>query len=105
MDANKAYSVLDLDAVFDDDRAPAAVHALLISPSLIETPAGYLAPSDLPEEWHEFYEERAAIREFDGHQPREHAEAEALREVVAKMRAQGRDSGEGFLQIWTGRLD
>ncbi len=44
-------------------------------------------PEDLPEPWRELYEERAAIREYDGGQAREHAEAEALREVVERMRA------------------
>ncbi len=44
-----------------------------------------IRPDDLPEPWRELYEERAAIREFDGGQAREHAEAEALREIVAMM--------------------
>lgn len=46
-----------------------------------------IQPGDLPESWRELYEERAAIREFDGGQAREHAEAEALREIVARMRS------------------
>ena len=33
------------------------------------------------------FRHRAAIREFDGGQAREHAEAEALQEVVQRMRA------------------
>jgi hypothetical protein len=48
-----------------------------------------LQPADLPEPWREWYEERAAIREYDGHQAREHAEAEALAETVSAMRAAG----------------
>jgi hypothetical protein len=51
-----------------------------------ETARGYLAPEDLPEPWRELYEERAAIREYDGGQAREHAEVEALREILAMMR-------------------
>ncbi len=51
-----------------------------------ETERGYLVPDDLPGRWKELYEERAAIREFERRQPREHAEAEALAEVVAMIR-------------------
>lgn len=46
-------------------------------------------PADLPEPWRELYEELAAIREYDGGQARDHAEAEALREVLAVMRTAG----------------
>jgi hypothetical protein len=46
-------------------------------------------PEDLPEEWRWLYEERAAIREFDGRQAREHAEAEALTETITMMRNSG----------------
>ncbi|HSW45111.1 MAG TPA: hypothetical protein VLM89_06030 [Phycisphaerae bacterium] len=45
-----------------------------------------IGPDDLPPEWRERYEERAAIREYDGGQAREHAEAEALRETLEAMR-------------------
>ncbi len=45
-----------------------------------------VCPEKLPEEWREMYEERAAIREYDGGQAREHAEAEALCETLAAMR-------------------
>ncbi len=44
---------------------------------------------DLPAFWRELYDKRAAIREFHGGQAREHAEAEALAEVVGRMRAAG----------------
>lgn len=50
---------------------------------------GGVRPDDLPERWREWYEERAAIREHDGGQAREHAEAEALKETIAAMRAAG----------------
>jgi len=39
---------------------------------------------DLPPDWRIEYEERAAIREYDGNQPREYAEREALREILAE---------------------
>ncbi|MCG3139125.1 MAG: hypothetical protein HJJLKODD_03004 [Phycisphaerae bacterium] len=42
-------------------------------------------PDQLPERWRELYEERAAIREFDGGQAREHAETEALKEILILM--------------------
>jgi hypothetical protein len=43
--------------------------------------------ADLPEYWREHYEERAAIREYEGGQSREQAEAEALRETIDMMNA------------------
>jgi hypothetical protein len=46
-----------------------------------------MRPEDLPGQWREWYEERAAIREFHGGQVREHAEAEALKETLDAMRA------------------
>lgn len=39
----------------------------------------------LPGDWICWFEERAAVREYDGGQPREHAEAEALRETIEAM--------------------
>ncbi len=59
--------------------------------------AGKLAPdapapreitvAGLPPDWRTGFEEPAAIREYDGGQLREYAEAEALRETVERMRA------------------
>jgi len=46
-----------------------------------------ITPAELPPEWRDYYEERAAVREYDGGQAREHAEAEALKETLAAMRA------------------
>jgi hypothetical protein len=46
-------------------------------------------PDDLTPEWREMYEERAAVRHFDGGQAIEHAEAEALAETLAAMRTTG----------------
>ena len=40
---------------------------------------------DLPGDWRVWFEERAAIMEYHGGLPREHAEAEALKETVEKM--------------------
>ena len=48
-----------------------------------------ITPGDLPADWRVEWEERAAIREYEGGQAREHAEAEALREITARMRAAG----------------
>ncbi len=47
------------------------------------------SPDELSSDWRELYEERAAIREFDGGQAREHAEAEAFGEILDRMRAAG----------------
>lgn len=44
-----------------------------------------VSPDDLPPDWREFYEERAAIREYQGNQTREYAEAEAMKETLAAM--------------------
>jgi hypothetical protein len=40
-----------------------------------------VSPDELPAEWCLQYEERAAIIEYDGHMPREHAELVALKSV------------------------
>ena len=51
-----------------------------------ELSCGFVQPEDLPEEWYEEWGERAAIRQFDGGQAKEHAEAEAFTEILARMR-------------------
>ena len=48
-----------------------------------------ITPDDLTGDWRELYEERAAVREYHGGQAREHAEAEAIREIVTAMQAAG----------------
>lgn len=53
-----------------------------------------ISPDTLPERWRELYEERAAIREYDGGQTREHAEAEAMKEIVAAMRREASKARE-----------
>ena len=52
-------------------------------------PDSTLTATELPADWREWYEERAAVREYDGGQAREHAEAEALRETIDAMRLAG----------------
>ena len=47
--------------------------------------ARVIRPDDLPTDWRELYEERAAIREYDGEQPRPQAEAGAWRDVMIRM--------------------
>ncbi len=44
-------------------------------------------PNSLPEPWREWYEERAAIREYEGGQARDAAERGALAEVLAALTA------------------
>lgn len=39
----------------------------------------------LPPDWRELYEERAAIKEYDGNMPRELAERSALNEIQQRM--------------------
>ena len=46
----------------------------------------FFRAEELPERWREWYEERAAIREFDGGQTRKVAEVEALTEIVQRMK-------------------
>ena len=45
-----------------------------------------LTPDDLPSEWRAEFEERAAIREYDGDMPRELAEHYALLDVLKMMK-------------------
>ncbi len=51
------------------------------APTLAE-PLAVVSPSDLPPDLYEFWEERAAIRQFDGGFPRWKAEALALADVL-----------------------
>jgi hypothetical protein len=70
--------MLDLKTIFDPDRkAPAPA------------PGEGIGPDDLPGDWRVEWEERAAIREYDGGLPRERAEAMALDDVIALMRRAG----------------
>ena len=47
-----------------------------------------LRPEDLTSDWRVWFEERAAIMEYDGGLPRERAEAAALAETVRWIRAE-----------------
>jgi len=58
-------------------------------PGPVELEPADIRPEDLPERWYEWWAERAAIREREGGQALEHAEAEALRETLDAMRAAG----------------
>ena len=67
--------LLDLDRIFDNDRLQ------------VSSVPG-LTAKDLPAEWWYEYEERAAIREYDGGLPRELAEHYALLDTLALMRGE-----------------
>lgn len=72
-------TLLDLDMVFDPDRVEAAVGR----------GDRYFVPAELPVEWHVLWDERAAIMEYEGRLCREHAEAEALKDILRQMTAVG----------------
>jgi TubC N-terminal docking domain len=59
---------------------------LLLSPEVKAPAEPDTSPADLPSEWQELWGERAAIMEYDGGLPRERAEAEALKDVLERMR-------------------
>ncbi len=46
-------------------------------------------PADLPVEWWQLWDERAAIMEYDGNLPRERAEALALDDILKQMELAG----------------
>ena len=46
-------------------------------------------PSNLPVEWWQLWDERAAIMEYDGNLPRERAEALALDDILNQMELAG----------------
>ncbi len=64
--------------------------------ALLRVPVGdgQITPNDLPVEWRLEWEERAAIREYEGGQAREHAEAEALQEITERIRIAGLRTGK-----------
>jgi hypothetical protein len=51
-----------------------------------------IGPDDLPPDWRYVWEERAAIMEYDGGLPKEHAEAAALADTLEVMRRAGIDA-------------
>ena len=85
--------MLDIKTIFNPDAIEAAVkqrygqqrHRL----ALVKT------PEDLPTDWRICFEERAAIREYLGGQPRQEAEEAALAETVAQMEASAGKTGRG----------
>lgn len=52
---------------------------------LIDLLVGHSIPEELPVDWLQLWDERAAIMEHDGGLPREHAEALALRDILRNM--------------------
>jgi len=50
-----------------------------------QTPTPRMLPADLPADWHFLWDERAAITAYDGGLTREHAEAAALADILARM--------------------
>jgi hypothetical protein len=48
---------------------------------------GNVGPDDLPPDWRQAYEERAAVMQFDAGLTKEHAEAAALRDTLRLMQA------------------
>ena len=65
--------MLNLAAIFDVDDPPLVVDRLPRS------------PAELPVDWWVVWDERSAIREFEGGMHRELAESEAFAEVVRMM--------------------
>ncbi len=80
---------LELDRIFDADRLMGVLRSRLTWSGQRHASARAIMPDDLPGDWRVEWEERAAIREYDGLQHREYAEAEALTEILQRMRAAG----------------
>ena len=59
--------------------------------TIVSVSSPILEPDELPDAWREMYEERSAIREYCGNPSREWAEARAMKETVAAMRAAGEE--------------
>ena len=59
-----------------------------------DLPIDIITPDELPPVWREFYDYRAAVREFDCKQAREHAEAEAFTEAIRAWRGSERQIGD-----------
>ena len=78
---------MDLKTIFDPNRMPQAPPDLTLT--------------DLPPEWHLAWDERAAIREFDGglHRERAEAMAMAMTDILAEMRRIMNFPGRRYLRI------
>jgi hypothetical protein len=76
--------------------------AAVLDALAVETALGIaisiIDPDALPGDWRIEFEERAAVREHDGKQLREHAEAAALGEVLNRMRAADQFPSPRYLQ-------
>ena len=68
--------MLDLKRIFDPDRHDGGPWSL----------RGLTSSDDLPPEWHLEWDERAAIMEDHGGLTREHAEAEAMKDILRQMK-------------------
>lgn len=62
--------LLDLDAIFDPDRRTRPI----------------CNPRDLPAEWREMFEERAAIMQYDAGLPRADAESDAFLSILIQLK-------------------
>jgi hypothetical protein len=51
----------------------------------LATLAGQNAENNDPADWQAYFDERAAVREFDGEMPRHEAEALALQDTIAAL--------------------
>jgi len=83
--------MLDLEAIFNPDVIEAELAARqrrAARPVALD-----IGPDDLPGDLRVEFEERAAIKEYDGGMPRERAEAEALAEIADLMRNTGTCGG------------
>ena len=73
--------MLDLEAIFNPD----VIEAELAAQQCQAAPE--IGVDDLPGDWRVEFEERAAIKEYDGRLPRERAEAEALADILCQIKA------------------
>jgi TubC N-terminal docking domain len=60
-----------------------------LKPDLLAILEASLTPDELPPDWHQLWDERAAIMEYDGGLSRERAEALALLDILEQMRRAG----------------
>lgn len=74
--------MLDLKTIFDPDAAERR---------RLARHGHELNPNDLPGDWRVWWEERAAIMEYDGCMPRERAEALAF-DAVLRLMAESNDT-------------
>jgi hypothetical protein len=56
-----------------------------LKPDLLAILEASRTPDSLPPDWHQLWDERAAVMEYDGKLPRERAEALALADILNQM--------------------